>query len=333
VKFRIKLEALNGTERTLDSLDIVMGRVEDSVHELEIHDADELNQSAWFLSSRAGRRKLLEEIASNALRTGPRTSGPHLKSYDISTEKTAEIARNLAVTPLSVLLENADSDGALVETAVRFFGNAATVELCFGSPKNLGRRAVDFESRGGEGELKKLVKSRVQVSLQNGIPLRCVVVTDCDGEYVGEVKRHAQEIRDLCLENNIACPPLNKRTAENYIPDEIWAALAHGRENEARVAMVAAIHRLSPSQRDYVRFDKKNTAPWNKDNPLATELFAGVSEEDYELLLSSSLKGHGDGMTIFALRSHASLLGADVLARRDAAGELAYLAKKIEDEL
>lgn len=333
MKFRITHDALNGHESVLDCLDAILGRVEDSVHELAIHDADKLSDSTWYISSRPERRKILEEIAASALRENRRTTGPHLRELIVSDLGSAEAARQSSHTPLSLLLENAVSDGALAEAAIRIFGNETTKRIYFGSPAKLAVPAITLESRGGHGELKKLIASKIGDCKNTNRNPRCVVVTDSDGEIPGEVKKHAQEIRKICAENGIPCPPLSKRTAENYIPDEIWDAMSEGRENSAKRPMVEAIQRLTYEQRDHLRMENGNVEPWDQTNTDVVQLFQNVSVADYQLLKNCILKGKGEGMTIHALNVYASSLNGDAMQHRDRSGDLKTLVKEIEDEL
>lgn len=331
--FSISQTALNGSEALLNCLDAIMGRVEDTVHELQIIDADILDESAWYKSSRPERRKLLEEIASANLRSSTKTAGPHFRKINIVDLAGAENARQIANTPVQLLLENEYSDGALVEAAIKALANPETHRLFFGSPAQLAIPAIILDSRGGHGELRKLVDKKIFESKRNGRPSRCIVVTDSDGEFVGEVKEHALNIRSLCQQNNIPCPPLNKRTAENYIPDEILDAWSDGVQNTSRREMVDALKKLNENQRDYIHMDNGNKSPWNKGNVDSENLFHDVDDVDFEYLKNARLKGKGDTMTIYALTEHASLLNSTSFQNRDKNGDLMKLVRDVEDEL
>ena len=170
MRFIIKRSALQGNEATQNALDAVLGRVEDGVHILEIPDADLLEESNWYKSSRSDRQKLLQEIASEGLRTNVRSHGPHLKNLEIFDESSAVVGRHIAHTPLQVLVENDISDGALVQSALRILATAEVQEICFGAPNLLSPPALQIESRGGVGELKKLIKAKLIESQKNGRP-------------------------------------------------------------------------------------------------------------------------------------------------------------------
>ncbi|XYH98691.1 hypothetical protein ACMHYB_02710 [Sorangium sp. So ce1128] len=324
---------MNGEERVLDALDAILVRIEDDVHEAELIDVDELEASAWYQSSRPDRRKLLEKIAEASLHRSPRSRGPHLRRFEVNDAASAAQARSMAHAPLLVLLENDISDGALVEAALKTLAKPATIELCFGAPSRIDPPAFQMESRGGHGELKKLIARCIEEAASRGRPPRLVAVTDSDGEWPGEVKPHAQEIRTYCHDKGIPCPPLNKRTAENYIPDGVWRAWVNEPDRAVAKPMVEALLRLSREQRDHINMARPNTSPWDKNNPDAVALFKGVSTADEDVLLRAHLKGRGDTMAILALRVHSNALTSIDLTARDHQGDLLNLVRNIEDEL
>lgn len=331
--FVIQSTAMNGEEAVLDELDGILRRIEDDVHEGELVGVDELEVTAWYQLSRPLRRKLLEEIAEASLYRAARTRGPHLRRIEVNDATSAAQARRIAYTPLLVLLENRESDGALVEAALRTLAEPTTIELCFGQPSRLEPPAFQTDSGGGHGELRKLIARCLEDAMSRGHPPRLVVVTDSDGEFPREVKKHAQEIRSDCAKQGIPCPPLNKRTAENYIPDAVWRAWAADPNKLNARPWVNALLRLSPAQRDHVNMATHGTHPWNKSNPDAVTLFQGVSAADEQVLLEANLKGKGGSMVIFALRDHSNALTPIDLQTRDHQGDLLTLVRHIEDEL
>src|ERR1700722_16981457 len=99
----------------LNKLDAILNRVEDGVHELEIRDADVLEVSDWYGTCRPGRQMLLRKCAQASLFQSGRMRGPHLRRIEVPAQFTIEQAVDLAYTSFRVLLENANSDGALVK--------------------------------------------------------------------------------------------------------------------------------------------------------------------------------------------------------------------------
>ena len=331
--FVIQAAAMDGAESVLDALDAILSRAEDEVHEVSIIRADLLEQSAWYTSSRRDRKKLLEEIAEASIHRAPRAQGPHLSRVEVSDQASAAEARSLAYAPLLVLLENDISDALLVKAAVLMFSQSNTQELCFGAPSKVEPPAFSMESRGGHGELKKLVTRCLEQAAERGHRPRLVVVTDSDGEWVGDVKDHATSIRAECAVKGVPGPPLNKRTAENYIPDSVWRAWAAVPDHTNARPAVEALLRLSPDQRDHVRLESPQGGPWDPMKPNAASLFQGVSPVDRGLLEQANLKGKGDSRLIFALRDHANALTPIDLQNRDHHGDLQAIVRHIEDEL
>jgi hypothetical protein len=160
-----------------------------------------------------------------------------------------------------------------------------------------------------------------------------VVITDCDGEWVGDVKAKAQEIRDMCSSAAVPCPPLNKRTAENYIPDAAWRAWAAEPQYTNGSPAVDALLRLSYHQRDHVNIGRANTDPWDSSKPAAASLFADVSIQDRELLKAGRLKGRGSSAIASILETHKSVLTAAEFQARDNQGDLEAVVRCIEDGL
>jgi hypothetical protein len=331
--FAIGQGAMNSCETVLNKLDALLKRVEDDIHELEILDADLLETSAWYESCRHDRRTMLEKGAQALIHRSPRTGGPHLRRIEVTDDTTATKACDAAHTPLNVLLENANSDGALVKFALRVFANSSAWELCYGTGALRTPPALVIESRGGHGELKKLIAERVKEAQTRGLEPRLVVMTDSDGEWSGDVSDHAKQIRDKCASDGVACPPLNKRTAENYLPDAIWRAWSDGLQGTTIRPTVDALLGLSYQQRDHVRFENRGRAPCELSKPNVAALFADVSTADQELLKAADLRGAASKALTAALEWPFPTLTPTNIRTRDHDGDLEALVRCIEDWL
>jgi hypothetical protein len=333
MRFAIRYSAMNGSESVLNKLDELLSRVEDEIHELEITDADLLEDSAWYLSSRPIRRAMLEKTAQTTVYRPPRNSGPHLRRIEVTDKATADSARALAFTPLHVLVENFSSDGALINFALQLYAGPEVLELCLGSAVRRTPPAFQIESPGGHGELPKLLDKRIDEASIRGITPRILVVTDSDGEWVGDVKPHAQELRSKCAAVGVPCPPLCKRTAENYIPDTVWKAWAAEPQHANAKAAVDALLRLSKVQRDHVNIGPGNSDPWDSSKPQACVLFIDVSPQDRALLKSANLKGRRSTAISYILENYGSASDHADLQTRDNQGELETVVRHIKDEL
>ena len=226
-----------------------------------------------------------------------------------------------------------EQGGVLVKFALMVFATSATWDLCYGAGEVRTPPAFRIESAGGHGELKKLLAARVKEAVDRGFEPRVIVMTDSDGEWVGDVKQHAKRIRDQCAVDGVPCPPINKRTAENYIPDAIWNAWSADQPQTKIRPTIEALLRLSYQQRDHVRFETSNTAPWNSSESNVAALFAGVSAADESLPQMASLKGAASSALAFALQKRLPTLGRAELQARDRDGDLEALARSIEDGL
>lgn len=331
--FAVKPEAMNGTDTVLDKLDDLISRVEDDIHELELADADLLEDSGWYKGCRGDRRHLLKKCAEAWLHRTPRTRGPHLRRIEVNDESTAKAACTIAFTSLQVLVENSGSDGALVKFAIKVFATPVAWELCFGTGAQRTPPAIRIDGPGGSGELPKLLRVRLQEAAARGVEPRIVVMTDSDGEWVGDVKTSARKVRDDCASAGVRCPPLNKRSAENYIPDAVWMAWAAQLQHSSAGPAVDALLRLSCHQRDYVNIGAENVDPWDSSKPDAASLFASVSAQDRDLLKAARFKGRRSLAIASMLELQVSTLTHTEFQSRDHEGDLEALVRCIEDEL
>lgn len=330
MRFVISSEVMSADEPTQNGLDQIVVRAEQRIHEAAIPDADLLPETEWYRSCRPTRRKFLEEVARRAA-YGYAPTGPHSKAFDVRTPDDVAVASRLANAPLLVVVENSTSDKALLEVAIRAFGSGEAQELCFGYGRSVDPPAFDVRQAGGNGEVMKIVRAEIEDAMQRGRMARVIVVTDSDGEFKGDVHKDAAAIQAECAQLNVPCHMLEKRTAENYLPDEVWEEWA-GTNTQNR-AIVTLLKTMSPEQRDHVRLAQKKTAPWDSNVAGAQSLFGSVSAGDKKLLEEANLKGSGRNMTILRLTG-TTTAGAsrDALARRDHSDDLPRLVQMIEDE-
>ena len=148
--FSITAAAIN-SEPGLNKLDALLKRIEEDVHEMEILDADLLEETFWYQTSRPERRLLLVKIATAMVHRSPRLRGPHVQRCEVKDEGTAAQACEVAYTPLYILVENDNSDGRLVKFVLMAFANRETLDLCYGTGQSRTPKACEIESRGGSG--------------------------------------------------------------------------------------------------------------------------------------------------------------------------------------
>ena len=333
MRFAIRFSAMDGPESVLNKLDDLLSRVEDEIHELEVTDADLVEESAWYLSCRPTRRVMLEKSAQRTIYRSARISGPHLRRIEVVDQTTADSARALAYTPLHVIVENFSSDGALIKFALQLFASKEVLALCLGAGAKQTPPALRIESPGGRGEIPKLLDERIADAIARGVMPRILVITDTDGEWVGDVKPHAQQLRNRCATAGVPCPPLSKRTVENYIPDRAWLAWATEPEHSSARPAIGALLRLTSVQRDYVNIGPGNTEPWDSSKSQVSALFTGVSPGDRALLKSVNLKGRRSRGIAYILDTYGPACSPTDVQARDGHGDLEALVRHIKDEL
>lgn len=333
MRFIVHAPAMNDDGPMLNMLDAILARVENGVHVMEIPDADMLEDSVWYRTSRQDRTKMLEEIARASVHRHANRQGPHQRQVPITDAAGAEYARNIAYAPLVILVENEFSDGALVEAAIKVFATPATVDLCYGAASKLEPPAFRIENGGGCGELPKHLRKNLAEAKARGRIPRIVVVADSDGEWVGDVKDHVKNIRAECAAHGIPCPQLGKRTAENYIPDAAWRAWVRFADRAGLRPAVEAMLELTQDQRDYVRIGGSKENPWNRNVPLSAALFVNVASQAEKLLFGAELKGNGTAMAIYALSDYPATFSKKDVISRDHNGDLQTLVHQIEGEL
>lgn len=330
MRFVVSLTDLGEADATVHALMSVQRRVELGAHVLEIADADLLEQHAWYRVGTETQKQYLRG-AAEAMSWGHETpvEGPHLRAYEIRDAGSALGAEKLANTPLTVVVENKVSDGALIKCIARLLGTGDLKDLWFNV--HLDPAAVDVRSGGGDGEVLKEVDVLLGQASERGRPARVFVLADSDGEIPGHIADTPMGIERECRETRgVPAHILKKRTAENYIPDSVWQALASRPGHEELKPAVEALLRLTAEQRDHVNMGDKS--PWYLKNPGAAALFAGVSEDDRRLL-KHDFKGSGAKMKILKLIDPTTPVTADDLRARDGCGELDALIKSIAAEL
>ncbi|MBF0096331.1 MAG: hypothetical protein HQM04_12815 [Magnetococcales bacterium] len=136
------------------------------------------------------------------------------QSNNIHSNLTPDHAVIFVSKPLKILIENRNSDGIFLKAMIRTLADKALIDYC-----NLPE-SITCDSPGGVGELPKTIEAFAAQS--NLIPLRVIVMSDSDSEYIGDQKDHINKIKATCNKHNIPYHVLTKRSIENYIPDAIW---------------------------------------------------------------------------------------------------------------
>lgn len=301
-------------------LDTIVGKVADDWHKWDVCAPEAIEASGWT----SGRRWVAELIQKAALDESYRAKLDFPRRTIIVSDTPGagalapEAAARFVAKPLLIMMENRFSDGCLVNAALEFLAQEPVRKL-------KGKKAILYDSPGGNGELPKLIRDYAKKAEDEGLQLRAVVFTDSDAKVVGDVSQDALSIQHACDEAGMPCLIFCKRNIENYIPDEILEASLPYPGDKRRT--LEALKRLDDVQRDHF--------PMKKGLKLANELsseikafYQDVSPSD----LNELQRGFGQDV-INKLEDHSVILSAGALRRRDWRGDLDKLVKIIADEL
>ena len=234
-------------------LDRILDRIEDGWHVWDLTDAPSahvMEATTWFSDpGRQGNR--LRDLLVASTRRSAWTLAPHGRRVRITARPTApdeltpEHACRLADEPLTILVENRESDGAFVARVV------AELDRSLHDLWQRDGEPIRFDSVGGKGQMPREVERRA-----TAVPHRprLVAVIDSDRKHPGDSEsRDARRLRATCEEQGLPCWVLAKREAENYLPRVLLAARPNAGVEHLR--KVEAWERLSEEQKDF--FDMK----------------------------------------------------------------------------
>jgi len=217
-----------------------------------------IEESPWIqenLSSYTGKENLeiLEKSYTNELYSNSENF-PHSLSICVTLQGntkqnlTPEQAKRCLNTPVYVVVENAESDGAFLQTMMFAFEQQNLLDA---HKKGWWR----IESRGGATEIKKNIQ---QIQDETIGPLRVFVLVDSDRLCPSYVKPDIEKLEKYCINENIAYVVLKKREIENYIPVDLLQGI------KKKNTVYRAFLELTQEQRDY--YDMKYGFAINKQN-------------------------------------------------------------------
>lgn len=346
MRFELFQEATEADDAALNDLDQLLCRVEIGVHELIFNDPVAIEQSRWFRSLRPHSQQLIRLLIQAQAWLGLNKPA----RLFIRSVRDVGLARDAAMTPLKILVENGDSDGSLVIAAVLAHGDEATSRTWENGSLATPRGWI-IESAGGSGDIPRKIRER---SAKPGH--RLIVMCDSDRELPNaprteKIKDCEAAARETGLHPPIVVLPL--REAENYLPDQFWEAWL--REDPARTSFrstIDALKSLKPDQRDHIDMEGDarllaDGAPHKKTHgPLfdGSDINNPMPEPHHLKALSGkrrNLKGSGsyrNGESRMPIRRLADLVRAKTvtaadLDQRDRAAMLRALVKHIAEEL
>ena len=332
MKFCFAADALNDVQQHRQ-LDIILNTALDGWHEWKIDDPEILEQSDWFQSSRQYVKDFFEKSVQREAYSASSSLHKHCWFVTSQGDSSDTLAPQAAVhyftTPLRICVENEFTDRLFVDTVLSLLAFPELKEF-FDQFAEGQKKPVEYLHGGGTGELCKLIKRRVGETVAQGIRFRAVTVTDSDARFPGDQERmkKALEIEEVCRNNDIPCIVLNRRTIENYIPDEVLQGWADEPGNQAVIELVNAVCSLTAEQRDHLPMKKKLPI----DKKLASEevaLYASIPAQQRDTLARSKFRDD----LIHLFKTHKQYLTGDGLRRRDGKEELDRIVAMIAEEL
>lgn len=216
-------------------LDRILTRIEDGVHEWEVDEPEVIENSRWMREARRNHLLLFQTSVKRSAYPGQ----VHRKRLTISmiagtNSLQPRPAADYLGQPLRILVENQFSDKEFALTVIHCLAPRLSAFM-----KEIPK-AVEFDGVGGAGELPRLIEELAT----RFRPLRAVVFADSDIQMLGgSISKSAEAIRTKCMEKNLPCHILKKRSIENYIPDAPLLEWAKSHRMEANFYELAGISR------------------------------------------------------------------------------------------
>ncbi|MBI2570451.1 MAG: hypothetical protein HYV63_25910 [Candidatus Schekmanbacteria bacterium] len=262
-------------------LDRLLAKFEDGWHVWELTGLEDFESSSWIRESGARGARIREFIA-HAVKRSAYPFAVHGRRIHVSLELqgsaglSPESAVRVAEEPLTILVENARSDGAFLLRLFRELDRPLEhYRRCDGKP-------LRIVGCGGAGQMDLEVMERVKSSPRP----RLVVVVDSDRRRPdGPSSKTTTQISTECGRLEVPCWVLAKREAENYLPEELLRARPDAGGDQSR--QVDVWSRLTDDQKDFL--DMKNGLGSSVD-PKDGGLFELLNDEDRRQLST----GFGD---------------------------------------
>ncbi|RDE49263.1 MAG: hypothetical protein DVS81_17535 [Candidatus Accumulibacter meliphilus] len=333
MRFVLHTKALNGQDESFRLIDRLIDRAADQIHRIELSDPDLLKDSGWYREARQIHRKLMTAAAATPPRKHSGLSGPHAKHVDVCNLESALLADKLAHAPLTILVEDREADGELLDILVEELGSLELRTLWTHS-QTLTPPGVEFENSGGISAMPERVKRALSDAALAGRPIRFFVLCDSDARWPGDngpSNSSITKLRTTCSDARIPLHVLKKRSAENYIPDTVIKAVRDDPCNASNVDRFDALLRRTPVQRDHFPF-KAGLQQDERASAIAKGLYNASEVPDLERLTEPLFPKKPRPLK--RLRNERRSEFTDhALRNRDGRGEIANLLDTLAREL
>jgi hypothetical protein len=234
--------SLLDTKEAFEDLEGLLRRCEEADHSIDVEELERLRASDLWRYLRENDHQRLDALHRGAQAAAWQTPAGRVSPVEVRVVDAhgAKSARRAALTPLTIVVESALRDGAMIKGALLLVGPPGLVALVATPPTP---PVVEFYHAGGCGDFPQHVAALHGRSAANGVPLRAVAVLDSDHPCIGvrsaqieaTVARLVQHLPPSCVHVH------QQRGIENYIPDVYWrevAAALHPADGVARAISV-----------------------------------------------------------------------------------------------
>ncbi|MEA5402640.1 hypothetical protein VB776_06925 [Arcicella sp. DC2W] len=220
-------------------------------------------------------------------------------NYTVSNDNnqesyTLEEAIALLNAPFWILLENSRNDQELIKSIIfNFDDNEEYLKDC------LKNRWIEFDNAGGCGNVKNLLKQRIN-SFENFASIystnprkyyRGIVILDSDKDFKTQtIKPEYVKLESFFQRTNIPYHILEKRAMENYMPDEVIIdilrnkSMSNNPDDKKCTSWGNLYQYLNSEQKDFLKYDgldKFNTLSLGAQN-----LYRNLLPSNYNILVA-----------------------------------------------
>ncbi len=214
------------------------------------------------------------------------SSDVNVNNYNL--EEALELLRE----PLWIVLENSFNDSNFIKSIIyNFDEDDKFVITC------IQNRWIDFANAGGSGA-KNQIKGKLDTFnilaakhiTETHKYYRGLVILDSEKNYLSEPKQY-NTLTDFLKQKNIEWHILEKRSIENYMPNELIFQIRENKSLSSRtddkdcINWINAYQYLSDEQKDFLRYEKQPSKSTFQNNDFTeiNNLF-NVSDGNYSIL-------------------------------------------------
>jgi len=192
--------------------------------------------------------------------------------------------------PVSIILENNKNDAYFIKAIIYHFDSLGKIK------EHLKNGWIKFENAGGctnvsnfiEGELKSFEELASRNNKNSSDYFRGIIILDSDREYQNQPIKNQYQIltSDLKTKNINNFHILEKRTMENYMPDDVFKEIeAELTKSEKELRLWINVYKnLDSTQKDYLNFNKGFSRDFADLDMNIRTLYANLSTTNFAIL-------------------------------------------------